>query len=220
MQDQNSKTLKANDQIQYKLNNSNEWIKATVLGRAGKVTGKNKNWYNVQETESEKQNSVDLGQLQQEKIEKNHDTENADIVLKAEAQSDEYTVAKESELQKLKQVDTYEEVKDSGQCTLLTRCVINNKNGVTKARLVVRGFEEKYLMQKGSPTAGKEALRIFLGIASNQNWTVKTTDIMSTFLQGKELKKDIYLKPPKESNTPEGIIWKLKHCLYGLKDGA
>ena len=55
MQDQNSKILKANDQIQYKLNNLNEWIKATVLGRAGKVTGKNKNWYNVQETESEKQ---------------------------------------------------------------------------------------------------------------------------------------------------------------------
>ena len=73
MQDQNSKTLKANDQIQYKLNNSNEWIKATVLGRAGKVTSKNKNWYNVLETESEKQKSVDLGQLQWKTIEKNHD---------------------------------------------------------------------------------------------------------------------------------------------------
>ena len=66
MQDQNSKTLKVNDQIQYKLNNLNKWIKATVLGRAGKVTGKNKNWYSVQETESEKQKSVDLGQLQWE----------------------------------------------------------------------------------------------------------------------------------------------------------
>jgi len=52
--------------------------------------------------------------LQWEKIEKNHDTENVDIVLKAVAQSDEYTVVKESELQKLKQFDTYEEVKDSG----------------------------------------------------------------------------------------------------------
>ena len=132
-----SKTLQANDQIQYKLNNSNEWIKATVLGRAGKVTGKNKNWYNVQKTESEKQKSVDLGQLQWKKIEKNHDTENFDIVLKAEAQSDECTVAKESELQKLKQFDTYEEVNDTGQWTLSTRWVINNKNGVTKARLVV-----------------------------------------------------------------------------------
>ena len=91
----------------------------------------------MQETESEKQKSVDLGQLQWEKIEKNHDTENVDIVLKAVAQSDEYTVVKESELQKLKQFDTYEEVKDSGECTLSTRWVINNKDSVTKARLVV-----------------------------------------------------------------------------------
>ena len=68
MQDQNRKTLKVNDQIQYKLNNLSEWIKSTVLGRAGKVTGKNKNWYNVQETESEKQKSVDLGQLQWKKL--------------------------------------------------------------------------------------------------------------------------------------------------------
>ena len=29
-------------------NDTDERIKATVLGRAGKVTGKNKNWYNAQ----------------------------------------------------------------------------------------------------------------------------------------------------------------------------
>jgi hypothetical protein len=40
----------------------------------------------------------------------------------------------------------------------------------------------------------------------------------STFLQ--ELKRDVYLKSPKESNTPNGIIWKLKHCVYGFNDGA
>ena len=107
-------------------------------------------------------------------------------------------MAKESELQKLKQFDTYEEVKDSGRCTLSTRWVINNKDRATKARLVVRGFEEEYLMQKDSPTVGKGALRIFLAIASSQNWTIKTTDTMSAFLQGKKLKRDVYLKPPKK----------------------
>ena len=50
--------------------------------------------------------------------------------------------------------------------------------------------------------------------------TVKTTDIKSAFLQGKELERDIYIRPPKESQTPQGLIWKLKHGLYGLKDGA
>ena len=37
---QNRKTPKANDNIQYKLQNTEEWIKTTVLGRAGKATGK------------------------------------------------------------------------------------------------------------------------------------------------------------------------------------
>ena len=92
-------------------------------------------------------------------------------------------------------------MKDSGQCTLSTRWVINNKDGVTKARLDVHGFEEEYLIQKDSPTVGKGALRVFLSTAWRQNWTVKTNDIISALFQGKELKQDVYLKPPKESNT-------------------
>jgi hypothetical protein len=39
--------IKKNDNIQYKLSDSEEWISATVLGKAGKMTGKNKTWYNV-----------------------------------------------------------------------------------------------------------------------------------------------------------------------------
>ena len=67
---------------------------------------------------------------------------------------------------------------------------------------------------------GKGAMRIFLTIAASQKWCIKTTDIKSAFLQGKELERDIYLRPPKESETQRGKIWKLQHCLYGLKDGA
>ena len=48
---QNSRQkLKVKDIIQYKLNNTDDWIKATVTGRAGKPTGrKKKNWYNIRE---------------------------------------------------------------------------------------------------------------------------------------------------------------------------
>ncbi|CAC5368587.1 unnamed protein product [Mytilus coruscus] len=44
--------------------------------------------------------------------------------------------------------------------------------------------------------------------------------IKSAFLQGKILDRDVFLKPPPESNSKKGRIWRLKHCLYGLKDGA
>lgn len=75
-------------------------------------------------------------------------------------------------------------------------------------------------MSSDCPSIGKGAIRMFLSICSSHNWIVQTTNVKSAFLQGKELKRDVYLKPPKGSNTPNGIIWKLKHCLYSFKDGA
>lgn len=63
-------------------------------------------------------------------------------------------------------------------------------------------------------------MRLFLSIPALEQWTVKTTDIKSAFLRGKILDRDVYIKPPKESKTSKAIIWKHKHGLYGLKDGA
>ena len=95
------------------------------------------------------------------------------------------------------------------------------KDGKHKARLVVRAFEEKDLeIPVDSPTVGKGAMRLFISLAALENWILKTTDIKSAFLQGKAFERDIYVKPPKESKTPQNMIWKLKHGLYGLKDGA
>ena len=49
---------------------------------------------------------------------------------------------------------------------------------------------------------------------------ILTTGIKSAFLHGKEIGRDVYIKPPSESKTPKSFIWKLKHGLYGLKDGT
>ena len=53
--------------------------------------------------------------------------------------------AKEIELEKLAQFQTYEEVANKGHKALTTRWVISDKHGQTKARLAVRGFEDKDL---------------------------------------------------------------------------
>ena len=71
--------------------------------------------------------------------------------------------------------------------------MITKKAGQIKARLVVRGFEEEFMMRKDSPTVVKGTMRIFLAIVSCRNWIVKTTDIRSAFLQGKELRRDVYI---------------------------
>ena len=49
-------------------------------------------------------------------------------------------------------------------------------------------------------------MRLFLSNAAIKEWTVKTTDMSSAFLQGKELDRDVYIRPPKESKAPKHVI--------------
>ena len=208
-------SIKINDIIKSKMDN--EWVIGTVTSRAGKATGKYRTWYNVRD-ENLEERSVDLGQIEWEKVPES-EINITSITDSLRPVSKEINIAKENELNKLALFDTYQEVTDCGQKPLSTRWVVTNKDGNTKARLVVRGFEEKDLeIPRDSPTVGKGAMRLFLSTAAIEEWTVKTTDVRSAFLQGKELDRDVYIRPPKESKAPKHVIWKLKHGLYGLKD--
>ena len=212
-----STRVKVNDNIRYKL--GDEWVNGTIISREGKASGKYKNWYNVR-NENNDERSIDLERHDWQKIPET-EINITETSSNKSLDSSEINIAKENELEKLAQFETYEEVADCGQKVLSTRWVITNKDGKTKARLIVRGFEERDLeIPRDSPTVGKGTMRLFISIAALENWAVKTTDIKSAFLQGKELERDIYIRPPKESQTPQGLIWKLKHGLYGLKDGA
>ena len=46
-----------------------------------------------------------------------------------------------------------------------------------------------------------------------------SVDIHAAFLQSKELKRELYVVPPKDIRK-EGILWKLKKPLYGLNDAS
>jgi hypothetical protein len=108
--------IKKHENIQYKLPDSEEWISATVLGKPGKMTGKNKTWYNVQDHLSDEQKSVDLGRLEWNGIENLHRDEEVHTTDNVDDTSCE--IAKQLELQKLCHFDTYEEVEDCGQKTI------------------------------------------------------------------------------------------------------
>ena len=91
---------------------------------------------------------------------------------------------------------------------------------VIKARLVARGFEEENLneIRKDSPTCSKENLRIVLAIISSHQWQASSLDVKSAFLQGNQIDRDLYLKPPKEADA--GNLWKLKTTVHGLSDAS
>ena len=214
----NIAALQLDDRVQYRLHPDEEWKNVTVLGRAGKATGKYRNWYNVREENTGSEYSLDFEHIHDWK--KTDEEVNAVLLPKNRHNDTDCIEAKEAELQKLKDFNAFEEVDDMGQKRISTRWIICQKGDGVKARLVARGFEDDEDVRRDSPTIGKSAMRTIMTIAAYKRWTVKTTDIKSAFLQGETIKRDVYIKPPKEANYAESKLWKLNKCLYGLNEAA
>ena len=129
--------------------------------------------------------------------------------------------AKQIELEQWKSMDVYHEIEDNGQECISLRWVLKDKldnSGVQfcKARLCVRGFEEEQHYRTDSPTCSREGIRLFLATAASRKWKIHSMDVKGAFLQGKELDREVLIRPPKEAGTSN--LWKLKKCAYGLAD--
>ena len=148
-----------------------------------------------------------------------HETFAVEIPKKYHAQPDIFK-AKVDELNKWQKYGAYEEVAFVDQHVISTRWVITEKDDTSvKARLVVRGFEEKDVPQSDSPTAHKESCKLFLAICANERFQLKSLDVTSAFLQGQPLEREVFVSPPAEARK-EGVIWKLKKTCYGLYDAS
>ena len=88
-----------------------------------------------------------------------------------------------------------------------------------KARLVARRFQEQDSKLCDSPTVLRESNKLFTAVAANERFSVLSIDIRAAFLQSKELKRDVYVIPPRDI-AKDGYLWKLKKPLYGLSDAS
>ena len=59
-------------------------------------------------------------------------------------------------------------------------------------------------------------MRLFLAVTASHKWDVHAIDVKGAFLQGKEITREVYIRPPKEANTTK--VWLLRKCAYGLSD--
>ena len=124
-------------------------------------------------------------------------------------------VAKLEEIKKLQEFNTYERVEDQGQTNISTRWVITQKEGgKKKARLVARGFEEREEVQSDSPTISKSVIRLFFSLCVAYGWNVRTIDIKSAYLQGKDVERDIFIRPPRVMKR-KGSYGNLKSVCMG-----
>ena len=143
------------------------------------------------------------------------------VLIPAERHKDDDCInAKQVELEKLKEFETYDVVPDEGQYRISCRWVLWYKGDEVRARLTARGFEEKEKVASDSPTIDKCNVRIVLTICQSKGWVLETSDVKSAFLQGHELDREVHIQPPKEASVSKGQLWKLKVALYGLNDAS
>ena len=101
---------------------------------------------------------------------------------------------------------------------------LNNAIPYYKARLCAKGNKEEPAglespTRADSPTLGRESLRMALAIAATNSWSAQTIDLIQSYLQGRDMERNVYLRPPKEYSTP-GVIWKLNKPVYGLRSSG
>ena len=222
--------VKKDDTIRYRKGESSEWIEAKVVSRAGKVGSKYDKWWNLRNTktghiEPEDFNSLkDIQRVSVNSVEKKEDEDTVYVVNIPRYRHSEEACkqAKEKELASWEEYEVYEEVEDVGQVRLGTNWVLTEKElkgeRIVKARLTVRGDqEEASAVRKDSPTVRKGNIKIFATVAAKEGWEIKTCDVTSAFLQGVEIDRDVFIRPPVEKRIP-GVLWKLLKAVYGLVD--
>ena len=85
-----------------------------------------------------------------------------------------------------------------------------------KARLVAQGYKELEKAQSDSPTAQRESFRLFLAVAATVKIeALRSIDISAAFLQSDNLKRDVFVKVPKDIEK-ENVIWKLRLSLIHI----
>ena len=72
-------------------------------------------------------------------------------------------------------------------------------------------------MRTDSPTCSRQSTRLVFLTAASNKWEIKSLDIKAAFLQGDQMERDVFLRPPVDV-CPENEVWKLKRCIYGLND--
>ena len=219
------KTIKFRPKDRIEIKDKKRWHRGIILSSAGKATGKYKDFYNIKLDNGKTFNTNikhrEIRKLSNEEAMLTWVTQSvlAVMVPRADRNSEACSIAKQQELSKLKEFDTYQIVEDQGQDRITTTWVLTEKADKIRARLTCRGFQEEADFPTDSPTIQKSSTRMILSIATTSNWNIQAIDIKSAFLQGDKLNRKVFVKPPREANLTNKL-WRLKKCLYGLKDAS
>lgn len=91
-----------------------------------------------------------------------------------------------------------------------------------KARIVPHGNRDKDKedIRKDSSTAQFNCIRLLLSIAAIFNFRLALADIKAAYLQSGPIKRDIYVRPPREWTGDRSLLWKLTLLPYGIAEAG
>ena len=94
----------------------------------------------------------------------------------------------------------------------------NKTNNLKKARLVVRGFQQKEILEDiYSLVARLQTLKLLLTFCVQNKYLIEQMDVETAFLNG-AIKSEVYVKQPDGYNDKTDRVYKLDKALYGLRE--
>lgn len=132
----------------------------------------------------------------------------------------QWQLAMDSEINSLNKNNTWQIVeRPKDKKVIDVKWVFKRKsNNIYKARLVVRGFQQKdYLENVYSPVGKMQTLKILLSYSCKNNLFIEQMDFETAFLNGR-VKSEVYINQPKGYETGDNKVYKLHKALYGLRE--
>jgi len=144
---------------------------------------------------------------------------------KVSPQWSDWKKAMDDELKSLKENDVWDVIpKPVRRKIVASRWVFKAKGNAQgevehyKARLVAKGFSQilgQDYDEIFAPIVRYDSLRLLLAISACKGWRPRQLDVKTAFLYG-ILKEEVYMDLP-EGSRLDGMVAKLKRCIYGLK---
>ena len=134
--------------------------------------------------------------------------------------SKQWKIAMDSEINSLNKNKTWQIVEQPKDKEVIdVKWVFKRKsNNTYKARLVVRGFQQKeYFENVYSPVGKMQTLKILLTYCCKNNLFIEQMDVETAFLNG-HVKSEVFVNQPKGYETEDNKVYKLHKALYGLRE--
>ncbi len=91
-----------------------------------------------------------------------------------------------------------------------------------KSRLVVLGNQDpdQGVISTFAPTASREITLMAVTLVISNGWNHQSMNVEKAFLQSKSLKREVFVKPPREVAVDSNVVWRMKKAAHGLGDAA